>query len=34
MIPFALFEPEKRPLAIYQASLKDFLQADQCSKGL
>jgi hypothetical protein len=34
MIPFALFEPENRPLAIYQASLKDFLQADQCSKAL
>lgn len=34
LIPFALFEPENRPLGIYQASLKDFLQAAQCSKGL
>ncbi|MCF5702499.1 hypothetical protein [Pseudomonas syringae] len=33
MMPFALFEPENRPLGIYQASLKDFLQADQCSKA-
>ena len=33
MIPFALFEPENRPLSIYQASLKDFLQEDQCSIG-
>ena len=34
MIPFALFEPDNRSLTLYQASLKDFLQADQCSKGL
>lgn len=30
LIPFALFEADKRPLAIYQAALKDFLQKSQC----
>ncbi|QHC95866.1 MULTISPECIES: hypothetical protein [unclassified Pseudomonas] len=34
VIPFALSQPDNRPLTLYQASLKDFLQADQCSKGL
>ncbi|KPG96241.1 hypothetical protein [Pseudomonas sp. RIT-PI-r] len=34
VIPFALSQPDKRPLTLDQASLKDFLQADQCSKGL
>ncbi|QKV64503.1 hypothetical protein HUW52_16905 [Pseudomonas sp. 43A] len=34
VIPFALLQPENRPLGIYQASLRDFLKADQCSKGM
>lgn len=31
MIPFALFNTDNQPLALYQAALKDFLQGGQCT---